>query len=132
MDIYEFGRMGERAAASYMESMGYTVIGRNVRVGKSEFDLICKNGRELSFVEVKTRSMLPSDTGGFGPPRSAVNADKKSFLLRGMDRFLRESGLRGKVSARIDVIEVYASASPVFTVHDIKYHRNAVGTTPRR
>lgn len=126
MDIHEFGKMGERAAAAYMEKLGYTVIGRNVHLGHSEFDLICRSGSELSFVEVKTRNMLPSEKSKFGPPRNAVNGDKQRFLLRGMKQFLREHGLIKNFSARIDVIEVYASSSPTFVVHDIKYHRNAV------
>ena len=126
MDRYEFGRMGENAAGAYMETLGYTVVGRNVRVGHSEFDLICKKDRELAFVEVKTRTAIPSRNGRFGPPRRAVDMDKRTFLLRGMMQYLRENDLRHKVSARIDVIEVFASASPMFTVRDIKYHRNAV------
>ena len=126
MDKYEFGRMGEEAAAAYMENLGYEVVGRNVRVGHSEFDIICKSGKYLVFVEVKTRAMTPASKSIYGPPRRAVNHDKREFLLRGMMQYLRENGLRHKVSARIDVIEVYASASPMFVVHDIKYFRNAV------
>ena len=118
--------MGEATAAAYMESLGYTVVGRNVRVGHSEFDLICKKDRELAFVEVKTRTAIPSQKSKFGPPRRAVDSDKRTFLLRGMMQYLRENDLRHEVSARIDVIEVFASASPMFVVHDIKYHRNAV------
>ena len=126
MDIHEIGRSGENVAAAFMENIGYTVIGRNVRVGHSEFDLICRKERELVFVEVKTRTMLPSSKSIYGPPRRAVDADKKQFLLRGMMQYLRENDLRRKVSARIDVVEVYASASPMFTVHDVKHYRNAV------
>ena len=126
MDKYEFGRMGEASAAAFMESLGYTVVGRNVRVGHSEFDLICRKERELVFVEVKTRTALPAQKSIYGPPRRAVDSDKRTFLLRGMMQYLRENGLRREVSARIDVIEVFASASPMFIVHDIKHHRNAV------
>ena len=126
MDIHEFGRMGEDVAAAYMETLGYTVVGRNVRVGHSEFDIICKKGRELAFIEVKTRTAIPSQKSRFGPPRRAVDGEKRGFLLRGMMQYLRENDLRRKVSARIDVIEVFASAAPMFTVRDVKYHRNAV------
>ena len=126
MDIHDIGRQGEAVAAAFMETLGYTVVGRNVRVGHSEFDLICKKERELVFVEVKTRTMTPASKSIYGPPRRAVNGDKKQFLLRGMMQYLRENDLRHKVSARIDVVEVYASTSPMFVVHDVKHYRNAV------
>ena len=129
MDIHEIGRQGEEVAAAFMENLGYTVVGRNVRVGHSEFDLICQKERELVFVEVKTRTMTPSSKSIYGPPRRAVNGDKKRFLLRGMMQYLRENDLRRKVSARIDVVEVYASTSPMFVVHDVKHYRNSVKLT---
>lgn len=118
--------MGESVAAAYMENLGYTVVARNARAGHSEFDIICRKERELVFVEVKTRTAIPSAKSKYGPPRRAVNSEKRSFLLRGMMQYLRENALMHKVSARIDVIEVYASASPMFVVRDVKYFRNAV------
>lgn len=126
MDKYEFGRLGEQAAAAYMENLGFTVTGRNVRVGHSEFDIICRDEKYLLFVEVKTRNMYPGQYSRYGPPRRAVGHDKQEYLLRGMLQYLRENGLRGKLLARIDVVEVYASASPMFIVHDIKHYKNAV------
>ena len=126
MDKYEFGRLGEQAAAAYMENLGFTVTGRNVRVGHSEFDIICKDEKYLLFVEVKTRNMYPGQRSRYGPPRCAVGRDKQEYLLRGMLQYLRENNLRGKLLARIDVMEVYASASPMFIVHDIKHYKNAV------
>lgn len=126
MDKYEFGRLGEDAAAAYMENLGYTVTGRNVRVGHSEFDIICRDEKYLVFVEVKTRNMRPDRRSRYGPPKRAVDRAKQDHLIRGMLQYLRENDLRKKVHARIDVIEIYASASPMFIIHDIKYHRNAV------
>lgn len=126
MDQYEFGRLGEQAAAAYMENLGFTVTGRNVRVGHSEFDIICSDEKYLLFVEVKTRNMRPGQNSRYGPPRRAVGYQKKEYLLRGMLQYLKETGLRGKLHARIDVVEVYASASPMFIVHDIKHFKNAV------
>ena len=126
MDKYEFGRLGEEAAAAYMENLGYEIVGRNVRVGHSEIDIICKSGKYLVFVEVKTRNMFPGQKSRYGSPKLAVNREKQDYLMRGALQYIRENDLKHKVSARIDVIEVFASASPMFTVRDIKYHRNAV------
>ena len=126
MDKYEFGRLGEEAAAAYMENLGYEIVGRNVRVGHSEIDIICKSGKYLVFVEVKTRDMYPGQKSRYGPPRLAVNREKQEYLIRGAMQYVRENDLKHKVNSRIDVIEVFATASPVFIVRDIKYHRNAV------
>ena len=126
MDKYEFGRLGEEAAAAYMENLGYTIVGRNVRVGHSEIDIICRNEKYLLFVEVKTRNMFPGQKSRYGPPRLAVNREKQDFLIRGVLQYIRENGLKHKFNSRIDVIEVFASASPMFVVREIKYHKNAV------
>ena len=126
MDKYEFGRLGEQAAAAYMENLGYEIVGRNVHVGHSEIDIICKSGKYLVFVEVKTRDMIPGQESRFGPPRAAVNREKQDHLIRGALQYMNWKGLRHKVNPRIDVIEVYATASPMFTVREIKYHKNAV------
>lgn len=51
----QLGDFGERVAAHRLESMGMRIIGRNVRVGRIEVDLILEDGDDLVFVEVRTR-----------------------------------------------------------------------------
>ena len=51
----ELGRRGEEQAASYIEEQGYTIIGRNVRLGRYEIDIIAVEAKVLVFIEVKTR-----------------------------------------------------------------------------
>ncbi|MDQ2663908.1 MAG: YraN family protein [Candidatus Eremiobacteraeota bacterium] len=47
------GRAGEARAAEELEARGYRVVARNVRLPGGEIDLICVDGTELVFVEVK-------------------------------------------------------------------------------
>jgi putative endonuclease len=54
-DRQGLGRRGEILAARHLESIGLSVIGRNVRLPGGEIDLIARDGAELVFVEVKTR-----------------------------------------------------------------------------
>jgi len=69
------GRYGEDTATRFLETLGYVIIGRNVRVPGGEIDLICKDGNVIVFVEVKTR------TGSrFGTGISAVDARKRKKL----------------------------------------------------
>ena len=120
------GRLGEEAAARYMEGLGFLIIGRNVHVGHSEFDIICTNDKYIIFVEVKTRNLSPSHVGRYGPPERAVDRNKKEYLMRGVRQYLRENDLKGRIAARIDVIEVYASDEPEFCVRKLKHHKAAV------
>lgn len=66
------GREGEDRAAAFLESSGYSVVRRNVRVPGGEIDLVCRDGATIVFVEVKRR-----DTRSFGSALSrsvGVNA----------------------------------------------------------
>ena len=49
------GRAGEDLAARFLEICGYTVLARRWRRPGGEIDLVAARGRELAFVEVKTR-----------------------------------------------------------------------------
>jgi putative endonuclease len=49
------GDFGERVAAHRLQSMGMRILGRNVRVGRIEADIIAEDGPEIVFVEVRTR-----------------------------------------------------------------------------
>ena len=51
----ELGRRAEEAAASYLETGGFVVLGRNVRVRRLEIDLIVREGPVIAVVEVRTR-----------------------------------------------------------------------------
>ena len=54
-DIHKFGRQGERLAADFLLSKGYTIEQRNYRWSGIEIDIIAQNQDYIVFVEVKTR-----------------------------------------------------------------------------
>jgi len=47
------GRDGENRAAHYLERKGFTILGRNIRLGRGELDIVACNKELLLFVEVK-------------------------------------------------------------------------------
>ena len=93
------GRRGEALARRYLESRGCTVVGENVRLGKKEVDLIVRDGRDLVFVEVKTRSGVD-----FGTPEEAVTRRKLQLLERAMALYLRQH--RDERRVRLDVVAI--------------------------
>ncbi|MDR7545182.1 MAG: YraN family protein [Armatimonadota bacterium] len=94
------GRVGERAAAAWLEARGYRVLARNVRSRFGEIDLVARQAGLVVFVEVKARIGQ-----GFGHPSEAVVARKQRRLARLAARFLQANGL-GSCPVRFDAVAV--------------------------
>lgn len=125
MNRYELGRAGEQAACRFLEDAGYTVIARNLRVGHSEFDIICTDSKYIVFAEVKTRNESPDSPDRYGRPSRAMTQKKCDALIRGALTYIKEHGLDGKLP-RIDVVEIYASDTPAFCIRKIRHIKSAV------
>jgi len=72
------GGRGEAAAARLLVSKRYSILDRNWRRGRLELDLVCEDGDEIVFVEVKTRTAdtltNPADGMSLGKRRSLIRA----------------------------------------------------------
>lgn len=84
------GRQGEEIAVSMLEGMGYEIISCNWHSGSKEIDIICRDGADLRFVEVKTRK-LPME----GEPWEAVDRRKQMNIGRAARAFLASERCRG-------------------------------------
>lgn len=51
----ELGRRAEEAVAEWLAARGVEVLAANVRVGRLEIDLVCRDGEVIVIVEVRTR-----------------------------------------------------------------------------
>jgi putative endonuclease len=104
-----FGRAAEAAAARYLAREGWTLLARNVRVGRGELDLIVRRGGVLAFVEVKARR-----SSACGSPEDAVDGRKRRQVARLAELWLaaRPWALRGATDVRFDVIAVDATVRP--------------------
>lgn len=95
------GRRGEEVAARWLYAHGGKVLYRNYRAPKGgEVDIVCREGKVLCFVEVKTRTST-----AFGRPALAVTVDKQALILRGASAYLRLLRVRD-IPWRLDVVEV--------------------------
>jgi putative endonuclease len=107
------GAQGEALAAAHLSRAGYRIVGRNVRAGGVELDLIAARGNLCVFVEVKTRRSRNQ-----GLPEEAVDARKRERLVRGAAAWMREQGARAR-RVRFDVIAVEPSADGGWTLRHL-------------
>ena len=104
-----FGRAAEEAAARYLIHDGWRLLGRNVRIGRGELDIVARRGPVLAFVEVKARR-----TDTCGAPEDAVGALKQRQVARLAELWLaaRPWALNGVDDVRFDIIAVDSTAFP--------------------
>lgn len=98
---HQLGRRGEKLAAKFLRRSGFKVLYRNFRAPRGgEIDIVCRDGDELVFVEVKTRS-----SRDYGSPASAVNREKQALIARGALAWLRLLD-NPDLIFRFDIVEV--------------------------
>ncbi|MET4582056.1 putative endonuclease [Conyzicola nivalis] len=110
----ELGRRGEDLAADFLAAGGMQLVERNWRCSQGEIDLVVRDGDELVFVEVKTRSSL-----GFGHPLEAITVQKLARLRRLAAAWCAaHPGPHGLV--RIDAVAVVAPAFGAVAIEHLK------------
>ena len=95
------GDYGENVAADWLRARSVKVLARNFKGRRGgEVDIVAREGRQLLFIEVKTRRNDARIRG-----LSAVNRKKRTLIERGANEWLRRLGTRD-LPWRFDVIEV--------------------------
>ena len=89
--------------ADYLFADGFTILGRNVRLGALEIDVVARRGSLVVVVEVRARS-----PGAMVPAFASVTRDKRARLLNAADRLWRTRlhAWREVTRMRIDVAAV--------------------------
>ena len=112
------GRTAEDAAAQFLASQGYKVVGRNVRplpaLARGELDIVAWDGDILCFIEVKAR------TSTRGPdPDISVSESKRNQLMTLALAYMSVNQIEPE-SCRFDVVSVWISPalpSPQLVLH---------------
>ena len=93
------GKLGEDLAAQYLVKRGYKILGRNFRTRLGELDIICRKGRLIVFVEVKT---LLSNESGF-EPELHFTREKMARMKKTIQLYLLQNNLL-EIEFRLDLI----------------------------
>ena len=96
---FRLGRRAERHAARVLRRRGFTILQKNVRLGRDEIDLVALDGDTLVAVEVRYRSR------GLGDAVESITPDKRRSLLRAL-RALRRRERLLETHSRIDLVAV--------------------------
>ena len=96
----KLGARGEQIAINYLRNRGYRILEHNYRNRLGEIDIIARQGSELVFVEVKTRS-----DNLFGSPFDSVTAAKQRQLSKVALEYLSKHNCLD-YPARFDVVGI--------------------------
>jgi len=107
------GRQGEDLAARFLLRERYTILGRNVHIGRYEVDIVARDGDTTVFVEVKTRR---SDV--FAAPDQNVDARKRRKLITAARRYAAMED-NPEMYYRFDIVSVLIppEGRPSITIH---------------
>ena len=104
------GKLGEEIAKKYLEKKGYKVLDQNYKTKYGETDIIANCGKELVFVEVRTKK-----GENFGTPEDSLNKRKLRKLWLNAEA--------GKAT-RIDAICIVLNNN--LTVERLNHYENIV------
>jgi putative endonuclease len=107
------GASGEALVAARLEAAGYAILGRNVRVGRSEIDVIASRGRMVVFCEVRTRV-----SRALIEPAESIDRAKVGRIRRAAAEWLRAQKLSFS-EIRFDAASVVLDAAePSITYYE--------------
>ncbi|MEZ5582433.1 MAG: YraN family protein [Candidatus Competibacteraceae bacterium] len=108
------GGAAESLACQYLESQGLVLITRNFRCRLGELDLVMRDGPQLVFVEVRSRS-----NRDYGSPIETITPTKQKRLLRAAAYYLQKTACTAP--CRFDVIGI----SSVNGIDSVEWINNA-------
>ena len=109
----ELGKWGEDKATEYLQHHGYRIIERDWKSGRRDIDIIATDGKEVVFIEVKTRRNRL-----FGDPEEAVDYRKLQNLRLAINHYIKYRRINSDV--RFDIITVVGTMGQQPEIDHIK------------
>ena len=109
------GRFGEAAAVQYLARSGYEIVQRNYRCRRGEIDVVARDGAELVFVEVRTRT-----SDHFGTAAESITALKARHMEACALTYLQDHA-PSCAAWRVDVIAIRLAHGRVAHLEHFKH-----------
>jgi len=100
------GEKYENRAAAFLQDNGLNILSRNFLCKVGELDLVCSQGHELIFVEVRFRSHP-----GYGGALESITRGKQRKLIRAAQVYLQRHPAYENWPCRFDVIAISPAAA---------------------
>ena len=95
------GDWGEALAEDFLRKKGYRVLAAKYRCAWGELDIVARDGKEVVFVEVRTRR-----SSSYGAPEESLTAAKKARLVAASNDYLQRH-VKKDTSWRIDLVSIH-------------------------
>lgn len=95
-DARRLGSDAEDRAADYLLALGWTLIGRRIKLSYGEIDLVCFDDETLVFVEVRSRTK--------GGAEESISPKKVERIRLSAEEFVAKSDFDNIPPMRIDVL----------------------------
>ncbi len=112
----KLGKETEDFAADYLKDRGYIILERNYKTKIGEIDIIAKQGKNLIFVEVKSRG---SKNNNFSPFDN-ITLKKKKKLFKLAKTYIKLKKLAADTPYQIDVIGVEVGSNNRKTINHLE------------
>ena len=109
----ELGKWGEDIASEYLIHNGYQIVERDWKAGRRDIDIIATDGKEVVFVEVKTRR-----NSLYGTPEEAVDYRKLHSLRLAINHYIHYRHINSEV--RFDIISIVGTIGQEPKIDQIK------------
>ena len=111
----EIGKKGEEIAKKFLEKNGYKIIEQNYKTKYAEIDLVIKKGKDLVFVEVRTKI-----GENFGAPEETINKKKIRKIKNNAMAYVATK--KWNSSFRIDAICIVLK--PDYTIERLNHYES--------
>jgi putative endonuclease len=113
---YRLGLAAETRAALALMLKGYRILGRRVRTGAGEIDIVAVRGSTVAIVEVKARADVAGALEAVGPGTQAR-------LVRAAAAWLPRNPRYGGHTIRFDIVVVRPSRWPMHLANAFEARR---------
>lgn len=101
MNCQKKGRLGEELAVKYLLEKGYSVVEKNVRIGKLEIDIVATKNETYYFFEVKSNFGIDE-----GSPLLRIDSNKRNHLYRAAYGYANCIDYHGEIEVMGIAVEV--------------------------